>query len=81
MKTFLVYNVTGPEFWPDLFPEYCAGNEQSPVNIDSRDAESSPVTEIEFFGYHENDIPESGQMTLVNNGHTGTFCLLYLSCA
>jgi carbonic anhydrase len=57
---------TGPKFWGKLDPAYRLadeGQEQSPINIDSRQALSSNLPELKFEYRRE-------QIGLLNNGHT-----------
>ncbi|XP_072022315.1 uncharacterized protein [Amphiura filiformis] len=59
-----------PANWPAMFPQYCAGVNQSPINIKSIDAEYQYAGPIELHGYRAHDIPNPSQMDFTNNGHT-----------
>ncbi|XP_045168827.2 carbonic anhydrase-like [Mercenaria mercenaria] len=57
----------GPPFWPYLFPQYCAGMYQSPIDIHRKQTIYDPaLTEFAIFS----DPPRRGSMFQVhNNGH------------
>lgn len=71
-KTHLIYflkvkliSLLGPYNWPVIYSS-CAGNRQSPINIDTFNLEVLRVRPLEWnFGYFST--PK--YMTLMNNGH------------
>lgn len=58
----------GPDHWSDSYPN-CAGQNQSPINIDSQSATYAEGLDLVFTNY---DQPIAGQFTVTNNGHSGT---------
>ncbi|XP_071950497.1 putative carbonic anhydrase 3 [Antedon mediterranea] len=61
-----VYTYDNVNEWPTLFPESCAGSRQSPIDVESDEAEYKAFDEFVIAGYDD----ESVAQTLVNNGHT-----------
>jgi carbonic anhydrase len=64
--------IKGPDVWPHLseWPN-CAGNRQSPININDNEAEyDSSLTEINFINYEK-----STNWNCTHNGHTGKVSL------
>ncbi|XP_072024772.1 carbonic anhydrase 7-like isoform X2 [Amphiura filiformis] len=60
----------GPSSWPELFPDQCAGNEQSPINITPTKALYSAAGPVKLHGYEADDTPDNAQMEFTNNGHS-----------
>ena len=55
--------------WAELYPEYCDGTEQSPINIVPDDTtHNDRLDDVDFL---EADHREEKRMILYNNGHTG----------
>ncbi len=67
-----LFRSTGPEHWQDAYSQ-CSGKHQSPINIDSAHVTRAvlPPLKMEGFFYTE------GEVTLVNNGHTGNNFLIF----
>lgn len=57
---------TGPDHWSAHYP-YCAGQNQSPIDIDSQSATYASGLGLVYTNY---DQPISGQFTVTNNGHS-----------
>lgn len=58
---------TGPDFWPDLFPDFCAGTSQSPIDLNDDDDTLVTSTDDWVFSRYDT-IPN--QMIIKNNGHS-----------
>ncbi|KAG7169302.1 Carbonic anhydrase 2-like 2 [Homarus americanus] len=56
---------TGPENWPKFFP-ICGGDSQSPVNIETANAQSTIYLPFLFTNYNK----KAATTSLMNNGHT-----------
>ncbi|XP_042858782.1 carbonic anhydrase 7-like [Penaeus japonicus] len=58
---------TGPQHWPDLFPDFCAGSSQSPIDLDDHSATLVTSTDAWALDKYAIVPPE---MIIKNNGHT-----------
>lgn len=63
-----VLMIAGPDFWPDLFPDFCAGTSQSPIDLNDDDDTLVTSTDDWVFSRYDT-IPN--QMIIKNNGHSG----------
>jgi len=66
--TRLTWSYTDVAQWPTLFPLFCAGTKNSPINLDRFTARFKLLGNIKFTHYEV--IPTA--QTLTNNGHTVT---------
>ena len=64
--TYYPVCATGPDHWADEYPT-CAGNLQSPINIEEHLVEMVRLPPLVFRNF--NRLPVTS--TLSNNGHTG----------
>ena len=61
-----------PQYWHELYPEHCAGDVQSPIDIASEDTEATEIGPIVFNGYGSDDTPADASMQMINTGHSGS---------
>ncbi|KAF2368433.1 Alpha carbonic anhydrase [Trinorchestia longiramus] len=67
LQKFIVNTIQLKEMWASLYPDFCSGNRQSPININRLTAVySEPPVNLSFINY---DIIPISQ-TAENNGHT-----------
>ncbi|XP_077996080.1 carbonic anhydrase 7-like [Glandiceps talaboti] len=60
----------GPSTWAEEFPEFCAGDKQSPIDIKAGEAVVREWTALTFTGFDS-----TTSTTLENNGHTAVVTL------
>ncbi|XP_047482802.1 carbonic anhydrase 1-like [Penaeus chinensis] len=58
---------TGPAFWPSLFPEFCSGSSQSPIDLNDDD-DTLEISTDDWVLDRYDIIPN--KMIIKNNGHT-----------
>ncbi|XP_037793892.1 carbonic anhydrase 1-like [Penaeus monodon] len=58
---------TGPTYWPSLFPEFCSGRSQSPIDLNDDDDTLETSTDDWVLDRYD-IIPK--KMIIKNNGHT-----------
>ncbi|XP_072022289.1 carbonic anhydrase 1-like [Amphiura filiformis] len=70
------YGKVGPSKWAELWPYCCAGNKQSPIDINPSTAEHLNVSDLTFHGFSSGDLPSPSALDFINNGHTVELKLL-----
>ena len=80
MIPYIYYTCIGPQYWPELWPEQCAGKNQSPINILSEQTEAIDFEPVVLNGYGSDDIPGQASMQLTNTEHSGrmSFSVVYV---
>jgi len=70
-----VWVVAGPSHWVETNAK-CGGRSQSPINIEPSNAEYKDIGSLVLSGY---DVADGHGFRLENNGHTGIYCITFLS--
>ncbi|PAA94412.1 hypothetical protein BOX15_Mlig023444g1 [Macrostomum lignano] len=61
------YGKNGPNRWAELFPKFCAGDKQSPIDLSTQTALQNSL--IRKYVFHQSSIAAGVKFTLKNDGH------------